>query len=43
MRFQIAHIFCLLGAAEAIAIGSPEKEYVVAFPSTYIGYCNPLT
>jgi hypothetical protein len=41
MRFQLAHIFCFLGAAEALAIGDVEKrysspeEYVFAFPLSY--------
>ncbi|KAI4921588.1 hypothetical protein J4E90_000014 [Alternaria incomplexa] len=29
MRFQLAHIFCLLGAAESLAIGAPEKDYAL--------------
>jgi hypothetical protein len=49
MRFQLVHILCLLGTAEALAIGDYEKrhssgeEYVVALPTMYIGYCNSLT
>ncbi|KAL1799667.1 hypothetical protein ACET3X_000009 [Alternaria dauci] len=28
MRFQLAHILCVLGTAEAIAIGVPEKRQI---------------